>query len=498
MLKFVNISKSYGRIEVLHNINFEVREGRITALIGANGAGKSTLMKILSGSVLDHSGAIELDGRTLRFNSVRDAVNAGVSIVHQELNIIPDLTVGENLFLGREPLTKLGLIDYKKLNGEASNILAEFDFPFSPDTKAGKLGVGWQQVLEIARALAVESKIIILDEPTSALSSSEIKILFDKMNRLKEKGIIIFFITHRLQEVFEAADDVVVLRDGCFISEYIVQNAEREVLINDMIGKAISPVRKREPIYSNENILKLDKVTVYKQNKAILHSISFEIKPGEIFGLSGLMGSGKFELLKFIFGDSVDRWEGDLYLFGNKYNPSSASRSVKNKVFYLSSSRKDEGILPDQSILHNSSISALKEFSTNTIIDNKSESSAVLKMNEKLNIHFSSLFQEASTLSGGNQQKVLLGRALLINPKLLLLGEPTRGIDVGAKEEIYYQLRKISQNGISIIISSSDVNELLDNCGRVTVLSQGRQTGVFSTAETTSEEILRHSFKEVS
>jgi len=490
MLKFSNIRKSFSGVEVLHDVSFTIEENSITGLIGENGAGKSTLMKITSGVITDYEGEIILNEKNVFFNNPREAERSGISIIHQELNLIPDLTVAENIFLGREPLRKFGFVNFNKLYSDADKILKEFEFPYPSNVKVRNLSIGWQQIVEIARVFSIDSKVIIMDEPTSALSESEIKILFDKIKILKNKGKTIIFISHRLEEIEAMTDDIAVLRDGEFIGKYSSSGIKRDEIISKMIGKKFFETSRKNKLKDIEEVMSLKEVSIFYKDKVYLSNISFNLNKGEIIGIAGLLGSGKTELLKFLFGELRSEFTGEILLKNKHFRPRSASHSLSKNIFYLSKNRKNEGIFSELDLIKNSSISILSEFSSVGFINQKSEKNAVNSQLSDLNVRKKSLRQPIKTLSGGNQQKVLLGRGLLSQPEILLLDEPTRGIDVGAKEEIYKLLNDLSRKGISVIASSSEIPELLRICDKIIVLSHGKQTAVLTTKETNAEEIL--------
>ncbi|MCF8242321.1 MAG: sugar ABC transporter ATP-binding protein [Melioribacteraceae bacterium] len=495
MLSFSEISKSYSGNEVLHDVSFDIDYGEITALVGENGAGKSTLMKVLSGVIKEYTGKIIVGNEVREFNSPREAELAGISIIHQELNLIEDLTIAENIFLGREPVTKFGLLDFEKLYEDADEILRGFEFPFSSKTKVSDLNVGWQQIVEIARVFSIDSRIIIMDEPTSALTESEIRILFEKIKILKNQGKAIIFISHRLEEVFELADEIVVLSNGCFVGKFKNEQIIKSELISKMIGKKHYETQRTINDIENEILLNVDGVDVYNKKK-IISGVNFKLKKGEILGLAGLLGSGKSEFLKFLYGKKSYLFTGTIELKGKKIIPKYPHCSIDENVYYISKDRKRDGILTGMNITENSTISVLQNYVKYGCLNKKMERQEVNAEAEFLNIKMNSLQQPIETLSGGNQQKVLLGRGLLTDPELLLLDEPTRGIDVGAKEEIYNILMELASEGISLIISSSEIPELLRICDRILVFSRGKQRAVFNTSETNGEEILQFAFME--
>lgn len=496
MLRLSNIKKSFSGVEVLHGVSFSIERGSVTALVGENGAGKSTLMKILSGVYIDYNGDVFIDDEKIFFKNPREAKKSGISIIHQELSCIPDMTVAENIFLGEEPVRKFGFVNFPKLFADAEVILKDFEFPYPPNVTVRNISVGWQQIVEIAHALSSDAKILILDEPTSALTENEIKILFEKIRLLKQKGKIVIFISHRLEEIYEIADDIAVLRNGQFIGKYSAEEVRPSELISKMVGKDIDGTQKAKSFYSDETILQIRNLEVFDKTKTYLENISFSIRKGEKLGVAGLLGSRKTELLKFLFGELKAQYTGDISFCRNSYVPKSAAHSLKKNIFYLSKDRKAEGIFSGLDLIKNSSISVLKNFVSGGFIDENKERRAVAEQVEKLNVRYKFLHQPIMSLSGGNQQKVLVGRGLLTDPKLLLLDEPTRGIDVGAKEEIYNLIDDLCASGISFIISSSEIPELLRICDRVLILFKGMPTAILNTNETDTKEILHYAFNE--
>ncbi len=494
MLTFRNIRKSFSGVEVLHGVSFSVEPGKVVALVGENGAGKSTLMKILSGAITDYQGEIILNGCSCRFTSPRDAEAAGISTIYQELNLIPDLSVAENIFLGKEPLRWGGIIDFPELRRKAREILREFNFPFPVTIKLRHLPVGWQQMVEIARAVHRDASIFIMDEPTSALSEKEIRFLFEKIHYLKSLGKTVIYITHRMKEVFEIAEEVVVLRDGQLVGQFPIQRINPRWLVHLMVGKEVKEVSLLPPRAEEPARLAVRKLSFRVEERPVLQNLTFEVKPGEVLGIAGLLGAGRTELLKFLYGELSGAAEGEVFLEGRLYRPRSANRSLRRKIVYLSEDRKREGIFPDLSVLFNSTISSLPKFSGKLFIGKKSEQQAVLAMLQELKVRFHSLSQKIVTLSGGNQQKVLIGRILLLQPRLLLLDEPTRGVDVQAKQEIYQIIRELARDGMSILMTSSEIPELFQVCHRILVLARGRAVKILSTSQTNPQEILNYAF----
>lgn len=494
ILKFRNICKSFSGVEVLHNISFQLEKGKLFALIGENGAGKSTLMKILCGILREYQGQVILNGKQVTFRNPREAEKNGIAIIHQELNLVSNLSVAENIFLGREPVNRAGFIDFEKMYADVERLLSEFEFPFSVKAKVGNLPIGWQQILEIAKALRLKSDIIVMDEPTSALSESEIKFLFKQIALLKEKGNMIIYISHRMKEIFEIADCVVILRDGYYIGKYDITEVDQTLLISKMVGKEIKSNLDKSKLSNGKNLLYLDSVSVHKDKRRVLSELSFDLKCGQVLGIAGLLGAGRTEFLKFLYGAYNSSFTGELNYKNKRFVPGFPLKSIQNKIVYLSEDRKSEGIFPELNNLMNSSMSILLRLSRSGFIRKKLENSTVLSKMNDLNVRMESVHQLIRNLSGGNQQKILLSRVLLVNPDLLLLDEPTRGIDVGAKQEIYNLIDKLKTEGMGIIFTSSEIPELLLVADRILVLSEGRQTALLETSKTDSREILNFAF----
>jgi ribose transport system ATP-binding protein len=496
MLEFHQISKSFAGVEVLHQISFSVESGKIIALVGENGAGKSTLMKILGGIFTDHQGKIYFNDQEIRPRHPKDAERLGIAIIHQELNLIPDLTIAENIFLGKEPLRRFGRIDFTKLYKAADNVLQEFNFPYSPKMKVRNLTVGWKQMVEIARAFRVRAQILIMDEPTSALSEQEIQIMFEKMRFLKNQEKTIIFISHRLREVYEIADEIVILRDGKYIGKFLKTDISREQLINQMIGHELTAkMEGAENVDDREEILSVKDLTMTLPQGMELAGINFSLRRGEIFGMAGLLGSGRTELLKFLYGELKAPFSGEIKYLGKTLVPHSTSKSIAQRIVYLSEDRQGEGIFPDHHLQFNGTLSYLEKLSRFGFVQESRERTTINSKFDELRVKRRNLRQSIMTLSGGNQQKVLLSRILLVNPLILLLDEPTRGIDVGAKEEIYQLIERLSRQGAAILVTSSEIPELLRMAQRILVLSNGQQTALLDARKTNPAEILQYAFK---
>ncbi len=485
ILAMENISKEFPSVKALDNVHLNAYKGKVMALLGENGAGKSTLMKILSGVYKKTSGNIYYKGKELNVNSTRQANENGISIIHQELNLISELTIGENIFLGREPKTKLALIDWKTLYSKSESLLKELDISVNPKTKIKELSIGIKQMVEIAKALSFEAELIIMDEPTDALTDKETKSLFKIINKLKNEGKSIIYISHRLNEIFEICDDVTIIRDGKFVAEHPVQEIDQDSLIELMVGRKLEeqfPYQKDE---LGEVLLEAKEI----QNKYI-KNVSFNIKQKEIVGVAGLMGAGRTELAKSIYGHyKIEK--GEITLKGKQLHIKSEKDAIKSGISYVSEDRKKDGLVLGMNVMKNISLSSLDKISKFKIINKTTEKKVAVDYISNFNIKTPSKEQKLSNLSGGNQQKVSISKSLLPLPKVLIMDEPTRGIDVGAKKEIYKLMNKFKSEGMGILMISSEIPELLGMCDRILVMHEGKLMGELSREEMSQEAVMR-------
>lgn len=488
LIETFNISKSFPGVQALKGMDFQLKEGEIHALLGENGAGKSTFIKILAGIYAPNCGSIILDGREVNLQIPADSIKKGISVIHQELNLASNISVAENIFLGRLPHKALGVVSKRTLHKEAKKLLEKVGLDVSPSTRVRSLSIAQQQLLEIAKSLSLDAKVLIMDEPTSSLSPNEIKLLFNIMRELKANGIGIIYVSHKLEELFEICDSVTVLRDGEKIKSLAIKDTCKEELINLMVGREVNNSYTRSCRASDETILKVEGLSNYK-----LDNISFDLKKGEILGFSGLMGAGKTEISRAIFG--IDRIsEGAVYIDDRKLPPGNPAKSREYGIGFVPEDRKQEGLFLPLSVKENMTVSTLSQISRYRIISRTNESKNANLQIEALKIKTPSLAQKICNLSGGNQQKVILSRWLLSKKlKVLIVDEPTRGIDVGAKFEIYNILSDLSKQGVSIIVMSSEMQELLNLCDRIIVLREGRITAELSKEEANQESIMKHS-----
>lgn len=484
LLKISGIDKSFPGVKALSNACLSVYAGRAMALMGENGAGKSTLMKVLTGIYSKDAGTIEYLGQQVMFKGPKNSQEAGISIIHQELNLVGNLTIAENIFLGREFTTPFGSIDWKKMHAEADKLLARLNVPHSSHQLCSELSIGEQQMVEIAKALSFESKVIIMDEPTDALTDTETEALFNVIRELKAEKRGIVYISHRIKEIFEICDDVTVLRDGQFIGEVAVAELTEDRLIEMMVGRRLDEQYPHVDVPEGEVRLEVNQLS-----SSGVHNVSFTLRAGEILGISGLMGAGRTELMKVLYG-ALPKESGEVRLNGKTISNDCPQDGLNNGIVYISENRKGDGLILGMSVKENMSLTALDHFSKVGRIRHDSEQLAVDDFILMFNIKTPSRDQQIGLLSGGNQQKVAIAKGLMTRPNVLILDEPTRGVDVGAKKEIYQLINKFKQDGLSIIIVSSEMPEVLGMSDRILVMREGRISGEFSREDATQEKLL--------
>lgn len=473
-------------VKALDNVQFELRAGEVHALMGENGAGKSTFMKILMGLLALDSGEIIFEGETLKSNDVYKNLQKGISMIHQEILVVPELTVAQNIFLGRET-NYLNWLNDKAINQKAQELLDLIGVEINAKTKIKNLSIAEMQMVEIAKAISNNAKVIIMDEPTSALSDKEVSMLFKIIKDLKQKGVAIIYISHKMDEIYEITDRITVLRDGKYIATKNTNELDKNALITLMVGREI------ENLFSENNSIKGDKVlSVQNLNKkGKFENINFEVHAGEVLGIAGLMGAGRTEIARAIFG--LDKYDsGDITLKGHKIKIKSPEDAIKNGIGYVSEDRKALGFIPALSVKENISLSSLANFSKAWFVQSTDEKVASTQLANDLKIKSTSINQKVMNLSGGNQQKVVIGKVLLTSPCIIILDEPTRGIDIGAKFEIYKLINQLTDKGIAVIMISSELPEILGMSDRVLVLSKGKQTALLSKQEATQEKIMQY------
>jgi ribose transport system ATP-binding protein len=494
VLHMLGIVKEFSGIPVLHGVDFDLYQGEIMALMGENGAGKSTLMKILAGVYTDYAGTIYIDNEKKRFKNTREAEQAGVAIMYQELNLIPELSVAENMFLGREPGRWGGRVDYAAMNRAAERILADLQFNVPVQTPVSRLRVGHQQLVEIAKALSLHARILVMDEPTSALSEAEARLLFDVVRNLRTQGVSIIYISHRMAEIFEMADRITVLRDGKRAGVVAASQVDRSGLIQMMVGQDADHffVKATEP--QAEVVLRVEHLTRKHPDRTkppLVKDLSFQVRRGEVFGIAGLLGAGRTELLESLFGAAAADTGGRLEIDGAEVAMSDPESAIRAGIALLTEDRKGNGLVAGMSIEHNMTMAALSQIvKYGFLLSREREKKLTQKSAAALSIPADRLPQPIESLSGGNQQKVLLAKWLATRPRVLLLDDPTRGIDVGAKHEIYLLLAELAKQGMTIVLTSSELPELLSLCDRILVLREGRYSALYDRSEATQEKLL--------
>jgi ribose transport system ATP-binding protein len=486
-----NITKKFPGVVALENVNLNIDAGKVTAIIGENGAGKSTLMKILSGVYTDYEGQIIFNGKHVKFVGTATAQQAGIAIIHQELNLIPYLSITENIFLGREMLTAFGLLDKKGMQAKAKKILHTLALSVEPDTIVATLKVGQQQMVEIAKALLLDANLIIMDEPTSAITASEVETLFTVINQLRNENKAIVYISHKLNELFKIADNYIVLRDGKVIELGEMKNITHDVLITKMVGREIKPMQKEIAYAETKELLRLENITLQQKNKSNkLHNISFSVNSGEIVGIFGLMGAGRTELLETIFGLHPTVSSGNVFIKSKKINITKPSDAIQAGIVLLPEDRKKDGLVMGMQVKENISLPALAQIETMGLLDNKKETALAKKYINQLGIKTPSENQITKNLSGGNQQKIVLAKWLEQKPTILLLDEPTRGIDVNAKNEMYKLMKELLGQGMGIIMVSSELTEILTISNRILVMADGKITAEIPINKATEDNVL--------
>lgn len=485
-MRISGVEKSFPGVKALSNIEFSVRKGTVHALCGENGAGKSTLMKIIMGLYKADKGQIFIDEQPVEIKNPIQAREYGISMIAQELNYVPELSVEENLFLGRLPVNKLGKVDWKKVRRETIQFLKDEGLPYEPAQKLKTLTVSDIQMLEIIKAVTNNAQIVIMDEPTSSITEREVKQLFAKIEELKAKGVAIIYISHKMDEVFQIADDITVLRDGTVVSTDRAEDLDLDTVIARMVGRKLSNVYPKEDIRIGEKAIEIENFS----QDGLFENVNFYARKGEIVGFAGLVGAGRAEVMRTVFGLDPHK-TGTVKIDGKFVTIKDVSDSIKNRLVMLSESRRDDGIVPVRSIQENATLASLKNYIFGGYTHKAKEKSEVKSMFEKMNVKAPSMDTEISKLSGGNQQKVLLARWMLCNPEIMILDEPTRGIDVGAKYEIYKLITEIVKENKAVIMVSSELPELIGMCDRIYIMCQGRITGCITKEEFSQETIMK-------
>lgn len=480
-----NIHKKFPGVYALKAVDFELKAGEVHAILGENGAGKSTLIKVLGGIYTSDQGEIFIEGKKIEIRNVKDAQENGIAIIHQELVLVPYMTVGENIFLGREPM-RGKMVNTPRIHKEAQELIDSFGINISAKSLVKDLTIAQQQMVEIIKAISYNSKILVMDEPTSAISEKEVKFLFETMRTLTAKGVGIIYISHRMSELDEVCDRVTVMRDGTYIGTKEVRKTTNDELISMMVGRELKNYYTRDYNIGGEVILKCENISDSKMVKGI----SFNLKKGEIVGFAGLVGAGRSELMKCLFG-LTKGYTGAILIENNKVKINSPAQAVKLGVALVPEDRKLEGLYHIQSVKFNTTIAILKDFIKGIIVNRQKESDITQDYITKMSTKTPSMEQPIGKLSGGNQQKVMIGRWLATNPRILILDEPTRGVDVGAKSEIYAIMNQLAKMGMSIILISSEMPEIINMSDRIYIMCDGKITGCLNHEEVTQEKIMK-------
>ena len=494
LLEMKSITKTFPGVKALDGVTFDLNQGEIHALVGENGAGKSTLIKILAGvyPFPEYGGQIILDETERRFASVRDSEQARIAVIYQELSLVKELSVAENVFLGREP-RRFGIINWEELYSRAQKLLNDLHLQIDPRTPVINLGIGQQQLVEIAKALSQEARILVLDEPTAALTDAEVETLFEILNDLRARGVAMIYISHKLDEVFRISDRITVLRDGRTIETSQTSELDEPRVIAQMVGRSVDQIFPEAKHDRGEIVFEARNVRVEDPSvpgKLLVDGVGFAVRKGEVLGIAGLMGSGRTELLMAIFGAHAGRKSAEMFVEGQRIEIANPHDAIKQGVGFVTEDRKRYGLILEQTILRNMTLAGLRSLSGRFITDEDAEAATGEQAARDLRIKANSVFTVAGTLSGGNQQKVVLAKWLLTNPRVLFLDEPTRGIDVGAKQEIYAHINRLAKSGLAIVLVSSELPEVLGLSDRVLVLHEGRITGEFTRAEATPEAVM--------
>ncbi|HEX9837921.1 MAG TPA: sugar ABC transporter ATP-binding protein [Anaerolineales bacterium] len=485
ILDLKNISKSFSGVEVLHEVSFGLRPGEVHALLGENGAGKSTLVKVITGVHQPDKGEIHLNDAPVHFSDARESRRAGIAAIYQELTLFPDLDVAENIFVGRQPLTFGGRVDWRKLYAEAGKLLNSLGVKLDLKQKARTLSIAEQQMVEIARAFSINARILIMDEPTSSLTLNEVADLFRLVRRLRADGTAIIFISHRLEELFELADRVTVLRDGSYVGTRLMKDITRDDLIRMMVGRTITNLFPKQDVRAGDVVLRVEHLT----RAGSFHDVNFDLRRGEILGLAGLVGAGRTNVARAIFGVEPATG-GRIQVEGREVAITSPQQAIELGLAYVPEDRQLHGLIPSMPITPNISLPILHQYARIGWLQDKSERKSAYDAARQMEVRANNIWQLARELSGGNQQKVVLAKWLSTNPRILILDEPTRGIDVGTKAAVHGLMSKLAAEGMAILMISSELPEILGMSDRVIVMREGLVTGEFSRAEATQEKII--------
>ncbi len=486
LLTAEGVRKEFPGVVALDDVTFRLKRGSVHALMGENGAGKSTLMKILAGIYHPDKGTVRLKGVDIRLESPLDALENGIAMIHQELNLMAPMTVAENIWIRREPLTRLGFVDHKEMNRKTAELFNRLNISIHPQTKVGELSVANRQMVEIAKAVSYESDVLIMDEPTSALTEREVEHLFQIIRGLRDQGIGIVYITHKMSELFEIADEFSVFRDGKYIGTHASTDVTRDDIIRMMVGREITQMFPKEDVALGEVVLSVKNLTL----NGVFRDVSFDVRAGEILGVAGLVGSGRSNVAETIFGVTPAS-SGTIEIDGKPADVFSPTEAIRNRMAFLTEDRKETGCLLILNVLENMQLAVLQDrFVKNGFVEQSTLSAECEDMCRKLRVKTPNMNERIENLSGGNQQKVLIGRWMLTNPRILILDEPTRGIDVGAKAEIHRLVTEMAKTGVAVIMISSEMPEVLGMSDRIMVMHEGRVTGFLDRAEATQIRVM--------
>ncbi|MEV4315226.1 sugar ABC transporter ATP-binding protein [Actinocrispum sp. NPDC049592] len=499
LVRLAGISKSYGGVKACRDVDFTLRAGEVHALLGENGAGKSTLMRVLSGDITDYQGVVVVAGAEVHFHGPADAQRSGIAMIHQELDLVPGLSVAENIFLGREPRTRLRTLDRRAMLRLTRELLHRTGIDLDPRRPVGSLRTGEQQLVTIAKALSLDARVLIMDEPTSALTAAEVDRMFTVIGELRRNGAGIVYISHRMDEIGRIASRATVLRNGAVVASFDVRKMTATQAAEAMIGRPVQALfSTHDDAALGEPVLAVRDLVVTRQRPGRREpaGISLTVRRGEIVGLAGLLGSGRTELLETLFGAGRS-WQGSVLLHGKPIRPRTPRQALRLGIAFVPEDRRSLGLALDHSVLANTVLSIVDRLSVLGMVSRQREQASVARIVRELQVKLASVRSPVSTLSGGNQQKVVFGRMLLTSPSVLLLDEPTRGVDVGAKAEIYQLLGQLAASGVGVLLASSELAELVGVCDRVIVLRGGRTVAELPTAQAGEAELLAASMGEV-
>lgn len=484
-IEMKGINKSFGTNQVLKDAGFLLKDGEVHALMGENGAGKSTLMKILTGVYTKDSGTVLVDGEEVSYKTPQEAEKAGIVFIYQELNVLFDLTVVENLFMGKEITKKLGVCDMKAMKAKAKEVMERVGVNIPVDAVMSDLSVGQQQMVEICKALMVDAKVIIMDEPTAALTESETEGLFKVINSLRKKGVSIVYISHRMEEIFALCDRITVLRDGQYIDTKEIKDLTMDDVVQMMIGREIGERFPSRDVKIGEEVLRVEGLTSGK----LFHDVEFSVRAGEVLGVAGLMGAGRTEIMQAIFGN-LKKDSGKIYIDGNEVTIKNPRQAIAAGIGFITEDRKTEGLLLEKSIAENIEIANLDRVSTHNVLNKAKQENLVKKGIKDFRVKCFGPWHECNNLSGGNQQKVVLAKWVATEPKILILDEPTRGVDIGAKKEIYSVINDLAAEGVAVIMVSSELPEVLGMSDRIMVVREGEVRGILDGKDADQAKIM--------